>query len=298
MKNLRIQLATSPKPKNTLWDMIKHSSISEPAKTQQLTIQNLSLLNSDGSHKLKNDALHIWPRKSFMVIALPNLDGTFTCTLFSPMKGSFSFESLLNVSDIDNFFADNFFDLRKLIPDLSTQYFNNPLGSLGFISASSWKVKSTFLIGDACHATIPFYGQGMNAGFEDCFLLNNHIVKEGSLDSILIDNFLNTRITDTMAMQELSRINFIEMRDRTASDDFLLQKKIESWFSAKNPDIWTPLYSMVTFSHIPYSQALYLGNKQDLIMKKVMAKNNLNNFFSITELEEKNIEKQIKDLIN
>ena len=254
--------------------------------------------NNDGSHKLAKDALHIWPRKSYMVIALPNLDGTFTCTLFSPMKGNFSFESLLNASDVDNFFTAHFFDLKQLIPDLSTQYFNNPLGSLGFISASSWKVKNTFLIGDACHATIPFYGQGMNAGFEDCFLLNNHIVQEGSLDAISIDNFLNTRIVDTMAMQELSRINFVEMRDRTASDEFLLQKKIESWFSAKNPDIWTPLYSMVTFSHMPYSQALYLGNKQDLIMKKVMAKNNLNRFFSITELEEKNIEKQIKDLMH
>ena len=254
--------------------------------------------NNDGSHKLAKDALHIWPRKSYMVIALPNLDGTFTCTLFSPMKGKSSFESLVNSADIDNFFTDNFFDLKQLIPDLPVQYFNNPLGSLGFVSSTSWKVKNTFLIGDACHAPIPFYGQGMNAGFEDCFLLNNHIIEEGGLDAESIDYFLNNRIIDTMAMQELSRINFIEMRDKTATNQFLLQKKIEAWFSEKNPDIWIPLYSMVTFSHMPYSQALSLGHKQDLIMKKVMAKNNLNRFFSIRELEEKKIETQIKDLIN
>ena len=253
--------------------------------------------NNDKTHKLAKDALHIWPRQSYMVIALPNLDGTFTCTLFSPIRGTYSFESLVNNSDVDDFFSDNFFDLKQLIPDLADQYFKNPLGSLGFVTSSCWKKKNTFLIGDACHATIPFYGQGMNAGFEDCFLLNNYILEKGSLDSDGIDDFLNNRIIDTMAMQELSRINFIEMRDKTANDQFLLQKKIESWFSEKNPSLWTPLYSMVTFSYIPYSIALDKGRKQDLIMKKLMIENNLKNPFSIKELEAKNIEHKMQSLI-
>ncbi|MAZ55953.1 MAG: kynurenine 3-monooxygenase [Flavobacteriales bacterium] len=254
--------------------------------------------NEDKTHKLSKDALHIWPRQSYMVIALPNLDGTFTCTLFAPNKGQNSFESLTSHSHVDDFFSMNFIDLKQLIPDLEDQYFDNPLGSLGFIRTSSWKQNNTFLIGDSCHATIPFYGQGMNSGFEDCFLLNNYIVENGGLDVGSIDEFLNTRIINTRAMQELSRINFIEMQDRTANNEFLLQKKIEAWFSENNPKIWIPLYSMVTFSHIPYSIALNKGMKQDLIMKKIMVENNLKDPFSIVELQEKDIENKIKALIN
>ena len=250
--------------------------------------------NNDNTHKLSKDALHIWPRKSYMVIALPNLDGTFTCTLFAPTKGHNSFESLTNHSDVDNFFSENFFDLKKIIPDLSDQYFKNPLGALGFINTNSWKQNNTFLLGDSCHATIPFYGQGMNAGFEDCFLLNNYIVENGGLDTGFIDQFLNNRMINTKAMQELSRINFTEMQDKTANNEFLLQKKIEAWFSEKNPEIWVPLYSMVTFSHIPYSIALNKGMEQDLIMKQVMTDNNLKESFSVAELEEKDIENKIK----
>tara|TARA_B100001250_G_scaffold414176_1_gene451095 strand:- start:7515 stop:8861 length:1347 start_codon:yes stop_codon:yes gene_type:complete len=253
--------------------------------------------NHDNTHKLSKDALHIWPRQSYMVIALPNLDGSFTCTLFAPNKGSNSFESLDSHGDVQNFFSKNCFDLNQLIPDLADQYFNNPLGDLGFISASSWKKNNTFLIGDSCHATIPFYGQGMNAGFEDCFLLNNFMDENGGLDSDSIDQFLNNRMINTKAMQELSRINFTEMQDKTANNEFLLQKKIEAWFSEKNPEIWIPLYSMVTFSHMPYSIALNKGVEQDLIMKKVMADNNLKESFSVTELEEKDIENKIKTFL-
>ncbi len=138
----------------------------------------------------------------------------------------------------------------------------------------------------------------MNAGFEDCFLLNNYIVENGGLDVDSIDEFLNTRIVNTRAMQELSRINFIEMQDKTANNEFLLQKKIEAWFSENNPKIWIPLYSMVTFSHIPYNIALNKGREQDLIMKKIMVENNLKDPFSIVELQEKDIENKIKALLN
>ena len=159
-----------------------------------------------------------------MVIALPNLDGTFTCTLFAPLKGKNSFASLINKELVDAFFANNFHDLNILVSDISGQYFKNPLSSLGFVRSNSWNKKNTFLIGDACHATVPFYGQGMNAGFEDCYLLNTWINQHHGLDKNNINKFLNQRIIDTMAMQDLSISNFIEMRDKTADRNFLLQK--------------------------------------------------------------------------
>ena len=162
-----------------------------------------------------------------------------------------------------------------------------------FLRHNRWNKKNTFLIGDACHATVPFYGQGMNAGFEDCYLLNDWINQYHRLDSDYINNFLNQRIIDTMAMQDLSMSNFIEMRDKTADAKFLLQKKIEHWFADKYPKKWIPLYSMVTFSHMGYNQALEKGKIQDDIMKQIMKQNNLFNDFNIEELEEKNIEAQI-----
>ncbi|MBL31513.1 MAG: kynurenine 3-monooxygenase [Flavobacteriales bacterium] len=253
--------------------------------------------NNDGLHKLSKDALHIWPRDSFMLIALPNLDGTFTCTLFFPIKGQLSFASLVNKLDVDAFFSKEFNDVQKMIPNLSDQYFKNPVSPLGLVRCNTWQKNNTFLIGDACHATVPFYGQGMNAGFEDCYLLHNYIVKNNGLNMENVHNFFNQRIIDTSAMQDLSISNFLEMRKKTTSKSFLLQKQIESWFSEKYPDKWNPLYSMVTFSDIPYSVALKRGKTQNDIMQKVMKKNKLVENFSHQELNDKDIEKQILKLL-
>ena len=247
--------------------------------------------NDNGTHKITNDALHIWPRKDYMIIALPNLDGTFTCTLFAPMKGDNSFELLSEKSELENFFSINFNNLTNLIPDLVDQYYNNPLSVLGFVRCDTWKQMNTCLIGDACHATVPFYGQGMNSGFEDCFELNDWINKYGKMSNL--KPFLDQRIIDTTAMQNLSMQNFIEMRGKTADNNFLLQKKIENWFSDKYPDKWVPLYSMVAFSHIGYDKALKKGEIQDRIMKDIMKKNHLYGEFNTVDLSEKNIEKQI-----
>lgn len=256
---------------------------------KELTI----LSNSDGSHKLANNALHIWPRKSNMIIALPNLDGTFTCTLFAPLEGNNSFRELHTKKHVSNFFSIYYNDLMQMVPDISEQYFNNPLSSLGFIRCSDWKKNNTFLIGDACHATVPFYGQGMNSGFEDCYLLNEWIDQYQNLNHQNIYSFLKERILNTTAMQELSIMNHIEMRDKTANIQFLLQKKIEHWFSNKHPDKWIPLYSMVTFSHMGYHQAMLKGKIQDNIITSIMKANNLHGDFSVQELEKKNIEQQI-----
>jgi len=248
-------------------------------------------------YKLYNKALHIWPRKSFMMIALPNLDQSFTCTLFAPNNGINSFETLNSDRNVNDFFSKQFNDFHKMVPDLVDQYFLNPTSSLGYVRCGTWKKENVMLIGDACHATVPFYGQGMNSGFEDCFLLNEWINENKNLFDLEITSFLEKRRIDTMAMQDLSMNNFIEMRDKTADSNFLLQKKIEQWFSIHNPKKWTPLYSMVTFSDIPYSEALKRGRVQDRIMKEIMIKNKLVGEFNVKELEEKNIERKILDKI-
>lgn len=240
---------------------------------KELTIPS----NLDGNHKIDNKSLHIWPRKSYMIIALPNLDGTFTCTLFFPMKGENSFESLVSEWDVMSLFNNSFKDLVPLIPDITTQYFKNPTASLGLVKCHPWSHKDITLLGDACHATVPFYGQGMNSGFEDCFLLNQFINQCHSLREFktLLPNFLKTRKIDTDAMQLLSMQNFIVMRDKTADSKFLMQKKIERWFSQRNPHLWNTLYSMVSFSNIPYSKALSISENQERIMQKVMKMDNL-----------------------
>ena len=250
---------------------------------KELTIPS----NVDGTHKIDNQSLHIWPRKSYMIIALPNLDGTFTCTLFFPMRGKNSFESLVSELDVMNLFNNNFQDLVPLIPDISSQYFTNPTASLGLVNCYPWSSENVVLIGDSCHATVPFYGQGMNSGFEDCFLLNEFINNSQSIERFkeLLPRYLKARKVDTDAMQSLSMENFIVMRDKTADQNFLLQKKIERWFSEKNPTKWTPLYSMVSFSNIPYSKALAIGEFQEKVMEQVMKIDNLDLTNNSLEIE-------------
>jgi len=245
--------------------------------------------NFDGTHKIDNEALHIWPRGSFMVIALPNLDGTFTCTLFFPMEGKNSFENLKTKEDVHLFFLKEFSDLISLIPDLSIQYFESPLSSLGIIRCNPWHLSNVSLIGDACHATVPFYGQGMNSGFEDCFLLNQIIENSKNFNDFRnhLTSFFIARKKDTDAMQDLSLHNFIVMRDKTSDSNFLLQKKIEAFFSNKHPNKWMPLYSMVTFSDIGYNKAFNIGKKQEKIMKEVMQMENIYSIWNSQEVENK-----------
>ena len=227
--------------------------------------------DNNGDWQISPDALHIWPRSSYMVI-LPNLDKTFTCTLFFPIKGENSFENLKNEQDINDFFNKNCPDLVPLIPDITEQYLNNPVSPLGIIRCSPWRKNNFMLIGDSCHATVPLYGQGMNCGFEDCDLIVDFFDKSfGGIDfNSSIDIFLKNRKINTDAMQDLSMHNFIVMRDKTGDKQFLLQKKIEALFTKKHPSKWTPLYSMVTFSHIDYNEALQIGKKQEKIMQEIM----------------------------
>lgn len=221
---------------------------------------------------IEKNALHIWPRGNYMMIALPNLDGSFTCTLFFPYEGARSFSAIKNESDLLSFFQEVFPDAVSLMPELAAEYFEHPVGSLVTIKCFPWSYKGkSLLIGDASHAVVPFYGQGMNAGFEDITVLNQMLEQfDGENWEELFQRFERRRKPDADAIADLAVLNFIEMRDKVAKPRFLLRKKIERKISEQYPDKWTPLYSMVTFSDLPYSYALETGQMQDKIMKRVM----------------------------
>lgn len=227
----------------------------------------------NGEFLLEKNALHIWPRKNYMMIALPNPDGTFTCTLFFPFEGEESFAALKTRDDVKAFFGRVFPDAVPLMPTLLDDYFANPTSSLVTVKCYPWTFGDKLaLIGDAAHAIVPFYGQGMNCGFEDCVVLNELIDKHAENWPAILDEYQHLRKPDGDAVADLALANFIEMRDKTADPKFLLQKKIEARFSAKYPDKWIPLYSMVTYSpHIRYSTALREGQRQEAIMQEVMA---------------------------
>ena len=227
--------------------------------------------NADGSYKLEKNALHIWPRGRFMLIALPNEDGSFTCTLFMPFKGESSFETLTSKEAVNTFFATTFPDFYNMMPNIADAWEDHPLSSLAIIRCYPWTHGKTALMGDAAHATVPFYGQGMNAGFEDCTVLWELMQKHEEGWKKVFEEYQIMRKPDGDGVQDLSLHNYYVMRDYVADPKFLLQKKIEAHFSEKHPDKWMPLYSQVTFSHIRYSEAWKKGQVQDAIMKKVMA---------------------------
>lgn len=227
--------------------------------------------NPDGSHKLDKGSLHIWPRGNYMLMALANLDGSFTCTLFMPHDGENSFESLKTKEQLVDFFAQHFPDTKEVIPNLVEDFFKNPTSYLVTMKCFPWTYSDKVaLIGDACHAIVPFYGHGMNAGFEDITVLEEMMEKYGDDWANLLNEYENSRKPNADAIAELSYRNFMEMSAKTADTRFLLQKKIEKWFSEKHPDKWIPLYSRVTFSHQPYSEALAEGDKQNKIMEEIL----------------------------
>lgn len=243
---------------------------------------------SNGEFLLEKEALHIWPRGNYMLIALPNPDASFTCTLFFPNEGETSFETINSVEKARKFFSEQFPDALALMPDFDNDWKENPTSSLVIIRCFPWtKNGNVALIGDASHAIVPFYGQGMNAGFEDCTVLNR-LMDEHSDWNSLFKAYEMERKPDGDAIADLAMRNFVEMRDLTGDADFLLQKKIEAKFAEKYPEKWTPLYSLVTFSEdVRYSDALKLGQYQDGIMAKIMAMPNIHEIWDNKEVEDK-----------
>ena len=247
--------------------------------------------NPDGSHKLDKNSFHIWPRGEYMLIALPNLDGSFTCTLFMPFEGENSFDLLRERKDVVSFFETNFPDSIEVIPELAEDFFKNPTSTLVTMKCFPWTYRDKVaLIGDACHAIVPFYGQGMNAGFEDISILYEMMEKYGEDWEMVFSEYEKSRKPNADAIAELSYRNFLEMSSKTADDKFLLQKKIEKVFSDRHPDKWIPLYSRVTFSDRPYSEALAIGDFQNEIMQKVLLTKDIEQIWDSKEVENKILE--------
>ncbi len=229
------------------------------------------LPNEKGEWVMEKNFLHIWPRGKYMMIALPNTDGTFTCTMFMPFEGEVSFSKLNTEADVTALFDKQFADAKALMPDLLKDFFNNPTSSLITTHIFPWHYKDkSALIGDAAHAIVPFYGQGMNAGFEDCTILSSLLDKhEADWDTILKE-YEKRRKPNGDAVAQLALNNFTEMRDKVADPMFLERKKIEKELGKRYPEQFVSVYEMVSFSHTPYNTAMQCIQAQDQLLQQIM----------------------------
>src|SRR6266700_6412041 len=221
----------------------------------------------NGSWQMEKNALHIWPRKSYMMIALPNPDGSFTCTLFWEFEGPRSFATTQSDDDVRRFFDEEFSDALPLMPTLLEDFRQNPTGSLVTIRCAPWFYRDKVcLLGDAAHAVVPFYGQGMNAAFEDCVVIDECLAEFPQDRQRAFAEYYKKRKLNTDALADLAVQNFIEMRDKTASRAFRAKKKLDHLLEAALPGMYLPLYAMVTFTRMPYLQAARRARLQDRIV--------------------------------
>ncbi|HEY0978628.1 MAG TPA: FAD-dependent monooxygenase [Flavobacteriales bacterium] len=253
--------------------------------------------NPDGTPKMDPHCLHIWPRRWFMMMGLANQDGGFTGTLFMPNTHTANapgFDTVRTPEQVQAFFQEHFRDALPLIPDLVEQYLRNPQSSLVIIRCNPWQVNGKVaLIGDAAHAIVPFYGEGMNAGYEDCKVLNDLLDQHGDDNwAEVLHRYAALRKPNGDAIADLSLRNFVEMRDLVADPRFLLRKKIEGHIQAKHPERWLPLYSQVKFSDIGYADAWREGLRHDRIMEEVLALPDIE-----AKWESAEVERRVLDLL-
>jgi kynurenine 3-monooxygenase len=225
-----------------------------------------------GTFQIDKHALHIWPRGTYMLIALPNLNGSFTCTLFLPFTGDYSFDSLSSPESVVAFFQQQFPDVVPLLPRLVEEFFAHPTGALVTIKCFPWYVgDKVLLLGDAAHAIVPFYGQGMNCAFEDCTILDACVEQYAPDWQRVFHTFAHQRKEHTDAIADMAVSHFIEMRDRVADAKFLLQKSLELELERRYPGVFVPQYAMVTFHRVPYAVARRRGERQEQILHELCA---------------------------
>ncbi len=233
--------------------------------------------NVDGSFKLGKNTLHIWPRGRFMLIALPNFDGSFTCTLFMPFDNDeYCFSNLTSKEKVTEFFQKVFPDFYDMVPDIADIWEDHPLSSLAIVRCFPWYKGKTVLMGDAAHATVPFFGQGMNAGFEDCTVMWELLQKHGDNWEDIFKEYQTLRKPNGDAVQDLSLQNYLVMRNSVSDPDYQLQQKIERRINKLYPQKYFPLYSMVSFSDIEYQVAFKKGNEQSSLIADLINQHGIN----------------------
>ncbi|MGE0569174.1 MAG: FAD-dependent oxidoreductase, partial [Bacteroidia bacterium] len=243
--------------------------------------------NADGSFKLEKNTLHIWPRGRFMLIALPNFDGSFTCTLFMPFEGhEYCFNNLTSKDKINEFFKTVFPDFYQMMPEIANAWEDHPLSSLAIIRCFPWSHGKVALMGDAAHATVPFFGQGMNAGFEDCSVMYSLMKKHNEDWPTILKEYDVLRKPNGDAVQDLSLLNYIVMRDKVADPEFLLLQKVERRMATLYPGNYFPLYSMVSFTGIEYHEALEKGKQQEKTLQEIIKNNSITSSTSDDKIDE------------
>lgn len=257
---------------STVRKFLSNAFVEQPViHTLDYGYKELDILAPHSEALTNREALHIWPRESFMLIALPNKDTSYTATLFLPMEGDISFQTLDSDARIVNFFQTYFSDALEVLPDLCDQFKHNPTSKLSAVQAPQWNNTHTLLIGDAAHALVPFYGQGMNAGFEDCRILSEIIHAQSAIDwEKTFSDFFIQRKQNADAISALALQNFVEMRDHVADAKFLLRKRIEKFLHQKLSEKFIPQYTLVSFSDTSYKEAKEIGVLHDTILEEIM----------------------------
>ncbi len=227
--------------------------------------------SESGDFQIESNALHIWPRGNYMLIALPNKDYSFTCTLFFPIEGVVSFETVKTENDILHLFQSQFPDTMELMPTLIEDFQNNPTGELASVYCKPWHFQDkALLIGDAAHAIVPFFGQGMNASFQDCSILAGLIDMNKNDWKTIFDAFSATQVENGHAIADMAIENYIEMRDHVNDIEYKKKRTLELKLERMYPGQFIPRYSMVAFHQIPYSEVYERGEKQFKIINELL----------------------------
>ena len=252
-------------------EIIKESNAKFVKKPLGHAYKELTIPPISNQFAIESDVLHIWPRGNFMLIALPNMDKSFTCTLFMPSKGTTSFETIKTTKEVNDLFKTYFPDILDLIPTLHDDYIKNPTGSLATIYLDPWHFDNrALLIGDAAHAIVPFFGQGMNASFQDCTTLNKLIKKEKNDWGRIFSTFSKQHVVNGHAIADMAIENYEEMRDSVNKTSFQAQRKLEFSLEKQFPNKFIPRYSMVSFSERPYSEVYNKGEKQYKLLNALL----------------------------
>jgi kynurenine 3-monooxygenase len=225
---------------------------------------------ANGDFRIQKNSLHIWPRSSFMMIALPNPGGNFTCTLFMPWEGENSFASLSTPESVLTFFKKEFGDTIDMMPGLIDDFFGNPTGNLATMRCYPWVKQKAALLGDSAHAIIPFYGQGMNCCFEDCIVLDELIAEHNGNWPTALDHYQKSRKPNADAIANLAIQNFVEMRDLVGTAAFRHRKHVEHDLTELYPDLFKSQYELTTFHTTPYRYALDMGAKNDRLLNYII----------------------------